>query len=374
MSTVKKKHSFKKLGWMALSILTGLMLVASVSYYAAFLHGKHATSAAANGQHITLAMATGKIVEGKLKVLPQQLPKEDTPTASQADEAPPEDATEVVGSEIKVPEKKTKEAVNVKAAPVVEKTTKPTKAPSGVASPVAKRTGEPVKIAILIGGLGLSKSSTERAVALPGKVSLGLSPYSLDIKTWVERATKKGHEVFMNLPMEATESPLDDPGSFALVTSLDAGNNLKRLDWVLSRAEGYKGVYSDPSEKFTESESSIRPILKSLKRRNLSFIYGAGYSNTSFLKIAKDTAQPMVVNDVVIDTKISADRIKDSLTALEVSAEKNGYALGIGSPYPITIKILEEWIATLDSKGIVIVPVSALLEKKAKNNPKVVSN
>lgn len=390
---VKHNAVLKKLAWGLLLMAAILLLAASVTYYTLFLHHKQQEASLKEGKRVTLVIATNEVDEGRFSTIK----KEDLP-AKLADEA--EEDKGAVEPEKKIEQEK-KEAVPAVTQPAktgtavkpqlpvdkkdVKKSTAhaastPHKeeqqkaepaAPQSIAvapavTPAAQKEKKPdtARVALLMGGLGLSKSSTESALTLPPEVTIGLSPYSLDIKQWAEMASKHGNEIFINVPMEAADSPVDDPGSFALVTTLDTENNLKRLDWVLSRVGGYAGVYSDADEKFSESQSSVRPILYELKKRNLMFIYGGGYGNTSFMQLAKNIDQQVVISDLVIDTKISADRIKESLDALEQSAKKNGYALGMGAPYPITIKMLEQWIPTLKEKGIELVPVSMLLQNK----------
>lgn len=353
----------KKLVWGLLLILGISLCASSVGYYQLFLRQEQKEAALKEGRHITLAIATNEIEEGKLHTikkgdLPQKLTDEEdtTPPVISNNKTIPTPKTPALKQEKTLPDPSlpsgTDEA-STAAIPVTATTTA-----------TAKSTQPTAKVALLISGLGLSKSSTERALTLPAEVTFGISPYSLDIKQWVSTATKHGNEIFINLPMETAESSVDDPGSFALATNLDAEHNLKRLDWLLSRVGGYAGVYSDANEKFTESQSNIRPILYELKKRNLAFIYGAGYGNISFLQLAKNIDQPIIIGDVAIDTTISADRIKESLEALEQSAKKNGYAVGIGAPYPITIKIVEQWLPTLKEKGIELVPASMLLQTK----------
>ena len=38
-----------------------------------------------------------------------------------------------------------------------------------------------------------------------------------------------------------------------------------------------------------------------------------------------------------------------------------GSAVGLGAPYPVTIERIAAWASTLESKGLILVPVSALV-------------
>src|SRR5690606_3469210 len=77
------------------------------------------------------------------------------------------------------------------------------------------------RIAIIVAGLGLSEAATTAAIQqLPAEISLSFSPYSNRIEEWVAMARAAGHEVLIDLPMEPTSFPRDDPGPRALLTSL----------------------------------------------------------------------------------------------------------------------------------------------------------
>ena len=71
------------------------------------------------------------------------------------------------------------------------------------------------RVAIIFGGLGLSRAATEAAInRLPGAVTLAFDPYAEGLEDWVVVARKVGHEVLMGLPMEPEDFPQRDPGPY----------------------------------------------------------------------------------------------------------------------------------------------------------------
>jgi polysaccharide deacetylase 2 family uncharacterized protein YibQ len=52
--------------------------------------------------------------------------------------------------------------------------------------------------------------------------------------------------------------------------------------------------------------------------------------------------------------------IDKQLAALEAAARHNGAALGVAAPYPASVDRLVAWAATLNDKGLVLAPVSAV--------------
>ena len=68
-----------------------------------------------------------------------------------------------------------------------------------------------------------------------------------------------------------------------------------------------------------------------------------------------------------IDETLSADAIDRALADLEAKARLEGTALGVGEAYPVTLKRLVDWAAGLETRGIALVPVSAILVAKTES-------
>lgn len=127
-------------------------------------------------------------------------------------------------------------------------------------APAGKPAG---RIAILVGGLGISQSSTSEAIArLPGAVSLAFAPYGADLEKTVQRARSEGHEVFLQVPMEPFDYPDNDPGPHTLLTGPKGSDNLDRLQWVLGRVTGYVGIVNFLGGRLTADDTALTPLLR----------------------------------------------------------------------------------------------------------------
>jgi polysaccharide deacetylase 2 family uncharacterized protein YibQ len=215
-------------------------------------------------------------------------------------------------------------------------------------------------IAIVVGSLGLSRSTTDRAFKLVSGITLGFSPYSYNIEELSAQAANIGHEVLINLPLEPLDYPADDPGPHALISDVSEEENQKRLKFILEQAKESIGVYSVDSEKFTRSLNNARSVLSTLRKRNKLFVYGESGRNAALSQVAERVGYPLLANDLIIDKIISAPAINASLYKLEELAKQNGYAIGYANPYPITVDIIDEWTKSLDNKDIQLVPISSI--------------
>ena len=110
------------------------------------------------------------------------------------------------------------------------------------AGPFNKSDTRP-RIAVVVTHLGLSPQLTQRVISeLPGQITLGFAPYARSLGDWIQQARDDGHEVLIGLPMEPSDYPRNDPGPNGLMLANSQEENIKRLNWVLSRASGYVGV------------------------------------------------------------------------------------------------------------------------------------
>lgn len=224
-------------------------------------------------------------------------------------------------------------------------------------APTTKPAG---RIALLVGGLGISQNGTAEAIAkLPGPVSLGFAPYGTELERSVQRARGGGHEIFLQVPMEPFDYPDNDPGPQTLLAGPKAAENIDRLHWLLGRFTGYVGIVNFLGGRLTADDAALSPILREIAGRGL-MVVDDGSSARSLLAPSAIKAQiPTLKVDRVIDGVTRADAIDQELQKLEALARERGVAIGAATALPVSIERIVRWAATLEAKGIAIVPVSA---------------
>ena len=222
--------------------------------------------------------------------------------------------------------------------------------------------GKKFKIAIVVNGLGMSALATKAALdALPSGVTLGFAPYASDVSQWVAQARARGHEVLLEIPMEPFDFPDSDPGPHTLRAGQEEDANLQRLNWALSRFTGYAGVTNLLGQRFLSDTDALSPVLTSLNRRGLYF-FDNGVANQSVLPtVASQLGMPAAQSGAALDTIQTALEIDHRLSELETQARANGSAVGSAFLYPVSVSRIAEWARGLQSRGFVLVPVSAIV-------------
>ncbi len=226
--------------------------------------------------------------------------------------------------------------------------------------------GEPARIAILVSDLGELDSATAEAIkSLPGPISVAYSAYGRNTQDWVTKARDAGHEVFLQIPLEPVDYPAKDPGPHTLLTSLPPEENMKRLQWVMSRFTGYVGVTNDMGGKFEATQQSFLPVLEEVKSRGLLYLDDGTVQHSTAGQIAGMLGLDYSVANVQIDA--SPNDMAKALTKLETLAKERGAVIGVASAKPATIKQLAQWATQLEAKGIVLVPVSAAVRSQRQS-------
>jgi len=234
------------------------------------------------------------------------------------------------------------------------------------ARPVQPIPGKPdaPRIALIVGGLGVSTSATADAIAkLPGAVTLGFVPYGNEAAVLVSRARDGGHEVLLQVPMEPFQYPDNDPGPQTLLTSLTPPQNIDRLYSLMSRFQGYVGLANTMGARFTASEPSFGPILRETAKRGLIFVDDGSNPRSLAGRIAGANNLPFAKADVILDSVPTPDEIDRALSRLEMTARERGVAVGISSALPVSIGHIAKWAKEAQSRGLLLVPISAVALK-----------
>jgi len=224
--------------------------------------------------------------------------------------------------------------------------------------------GDGPSVALIVGGLGLNRALTERAIAeLPAGVTLGFAPYAKDLDHWARRAREAGHEFLIEIPMENRAGEGEALGPATLLASRSAEENLQRLDWILSRAEGYFGVTNYLGAHFSADRDAIRPVLDRIAAAGLYYI-----DDTGVVRSRKDAGVGAVSR--LIDPGFGGDkgRAARDLDTLEKIAARNGQAVGKTYVNADTLGALVEWAETLSSRGLALAPASAVLARNSEDS------
>ncbi|WP_435103094.1 divergent polysaccharide deacetylase family protein [Arhodomonas sp. AD133] len=227
-----------------------------------------------------------------------------------------------------------------------------------LALPVAAQTP---RIAVIIDDLG--DRPADLAVAdLPGPVTCAILPGSPMGRRIAEAAHAAGKEVILHQPMQAVGDNAGGPRA----VDLDMREHAVRRTVManLAAIPHVAGLNNHRGSLITRHPGHMTWVMRLLAERgDLYFVDSRTTADTVAERMAREQRVPVVRRDVFLDNRREPAAIRERFAELLERARRQGTAVAIGHPYPETIMVLREALARLASRGVTLVPASALTER-----------
>ncbi len=224
------------------------------------------------------------------------------------------------------------------------------------------RPQKTVQVAIVIDDLGQDLKQAQEIVALPAQVTFAIMPGLPQSKQVAELAKQHDHEVLLHLPMEY-RSKNGRPAPGMLRSDMTPMEFLTTVSDDVESVPGADGINNHEGSALTENKEAMKFLMAELKARNLMFLDSFTSANSVAYDTAKEFGLKSGKRDVFLDNDSdSPASIHKQLDELVEIARKNGKAIGIGHPHPVTIAELRKWLVETKASGIEIVPVSRIMQ------------
>ncbi|WP_245415559.1 divergent polysaccharide deacetylase family protein [Ciceribacter lividus] len=219
------------------------------------------------------------------------------------------------------------------------------------------------RIAIVVGGLGLSQTGTQRAIReLPGEITLAFAATGNSLQRWMQEARRDGHEILLQIPLEPFDYPSNDPGPGTLLTTAKPAANMAYLHEAMASITNYTGIMNYMGGRFLADANSLEPVMRDIGERGLLFFDDGSSARSLSGQIAKAIGMPQAFADAQIDGQLDQQAILRRLDELERIALRKGSAIGVGSAFDETIDAVRQWSEEASRRGVEIVAISALAE------------
>ncbi|HET7411497.1 MAG TPA: divergent polysaccharide deacetylase family protein [Pararhizobium sp.] len=223
--------------------------------------------------------------------------------------------------------------------------------------------GNGTRIAIVVGGLGLSQTGTMNAIeALPAGVTLAFAATGNSLERWMQAARRGGHEILLQVPMEPFGYPSTNPGPHTLTVGEGKAKELDDLHHAMGRITNYTGIMNYMGGRLLADADAIAPVLNDVRERGLLFLDDGSAAQSLTPKLAPSLKTPYAVADVRLDGNVEAGAILTKLNELEQIARRNGTAIGVASAFDVSVETIAAWASEAKSRGIEIVGVASLAD------------
>lgn len=219
-----------------------------------------------------------------------------------------------------------------------------------------------VRMALIIDDGGYNMERFKGMIGMGRPMTFAILPNTPHGREAALMAHEGGAEVMLHLPMEPQES---DRYSLEKDTVL-AGMNKKEIQAILKKdlaqIPRVRGVSNHMGSKATEDATVMRALLEVLKEDGLFFIDSHTSSHTMGPRIARQVGVAFGSNDRFIDNENDLKSIKEAIRWAIKRARKDGKAIAIGHPHPLTAQAIKEMIPEIEGAGIKLVFASEVAE------------
>lgn len=213
-------------------------------------------------------------------------------------------------------------------------------------------------ISIIIDDIGYNLPAGMRAIGLPGAIAYAFLPHTPHAGDLARLAHGFDKEVILHAPMQSiTDNHLLGPG--ALTLDMSEQEFAQTLHEDLESIPHVIGINNHMGSLLTQHPGHMVWLMRELGRRgDLFFVDSLTTERSVVSQVADEHRIPTLRRDIFLDAERNPRHISGQFYRLVDLAHRQGYALGIGHPYPETLRVLERMLPQLESLNVNLIPLS----------------
>lgn len=224
-----------------------------------------------------------------------------------------------------------------------------------------------VRLAVVIDDVGYHDRLDQRIVAWPYPITLAVLPYAPQAWGIARAAQESGKEVILHQPMQPHEpGTRREPGN--LTTEMSWGEFETTLRQNLQTVPTPVGLNNHTGSRLTEDPRSMHRLMQHLRQHGLYFLDSRTTPNTVAEAIAMEWGVPTARRDVFLDHIRTPAALAHEFRRALALAERNGQAILIAHPNPLSVNYLDRALAELPDH-VRLVTVSELVSLNGPEHP-----
>ena len=224
------------------------------------------------------------------------------------------------------------------------------------------------QVAIIIDDIGYDMTSVRELLSIDADITFAILPLLAHSREAAEMLHKANRETLLHLPMEPLSYPKEKPGSGALFSDMNDEELIFQLEKNLASVPYVVGVNNHMGSKFMSNERNLVPVFKQLKKRDLFFIDSRTTNGSKTTVAAQEVHLTVASRKIFLDNERNYSKIYQILMNVAEAPVGNSMLIVIGHPYPETIRALKNANKVFREKGVSIIPVSKLINKKTSES------
>ena len=214
-------------------------------------------------------------------------------------------------------------------------------------------------IVLIIDDLGFEGQPLERVMALDPNVNLAILPNGTRAEQFAETLHARGFEVLCHLPMQPRGR--ETPGRNAILASMSDDEIATTTRRNIEAVPYARGVNNHMGSLATADRRIMTSVLGALPD-GMYFIDSRTGGGSVAAAVAREMNVRTASRHVFLDDVATESAIRRQLGELAAAANKRGVAIGIGHPYPVTLRVLKEELPALKARGFRLVRASSVVQ------------
>lgn len=222
-------------------------------------------------------------------------------------------------------------------------------------------------IALIIDDMGNHASHGEHALSLGGRVTYAFLPHTPHARRLAERAHREGKEVMLHLPMDSYDGNQLGPGALTLHMTERAFK--RTLNANIEAIPHVAGLNNHMGSLLTRHPGAMAWLMQVLDQRpGMFFIDSRTTRETVAEQLALEYDVPNTRRNVFLDNDRDPAKIRANFGWLVRQARQQGFAVGIGHPYPETLSVLGDELERLGEHGVRLISASEIIALQRSSN------
>jgi len=215
-------------------------------------------------------------------------------------------------------------------------------------------------IVLILDDVGFEHQQIDEAMRIDPNVNFSILPNGSEAQTFAERLSAHGFELLCHLPMEPLDYPHQQPGANAIFTSMSDDDIARTTRLNVDSVPHARGVNNHMGSRATLDARVMRDVLTALPK-DVYFIDSKTSGGSIAGRMAREMNIPTASRNVFLDDVQSESAVRRQVENLLAIARERGLEVGIGHPYPVTIRVLNELAPSLRARGFRFVRASEVV-------------
>ena len=217
------------------------------------------------------------------------------------------------------------------------------------------------RLAFIIDDVGYNKARLNGMMGTGRPMTFAILPHTPHARQSALTAHQNGAEVMLHLPMEPKESEHYTLEKHTLRAGMSRGAVQEILKDDLRDIPFVRGVNNHMGSKATEDPVMMQALMEVLGQEKLYYIDSYTSPHTMGPRMARRCGVRYGKNAIFLDRENKLPAIKAAIYRVMKKAQREGKAVAIGHPHPLTAQAIKEMIPEIEREGIKLVFASEVV-------------